>query len=789
MRKKDYVELLSKELYHCRRCKKALELIENGATNQYQDANGFTAMYWFCTKADCLPVVKALLSRFPAEIDTTNRWDKTPLFAAYNTNNRLCWQFLVRQKAKRRDLAQLASIDFDKIYKATIRRKFIELDRFLRKKKITTLTDMENPVQFWLQNHRLLGSDYLDTISKSSPEALKTLDKHLKCSDTLIDGLQNPIVWWIRQEGSLGLEVLEKIRKRKNFDEILQKDVATIVSEGLNDLFVVNGLLELIKFFENEDNAPQENLDSGVIDPDGHLQIIFSELQHLQRPLFVWSTKAAIIGPAGLQLLSKSFDFEDLLKNELSTILEEMSEEHIFGLNLIQRYCSDNDIELKVALPKDILDKWMNVKDEDNFLLEMIIDSADSVEILLRSLFDIICDHEDFEELYPKLDKLGTYLQLKEFEFANPIRWWVLEEGKAGGELLTALIKKDFEEVIVEDFAMMAYFKEFALYDSAKVGVLSLASYALSKNLAQSANKGFAKILPSPLQWWSELPFGDFIGSVRLLKSSEKVSIVMEDMEDYQLEKNPIFTNGNQFLDVLFSDFCGSPITSVLLELSKIEKKYQRQICDYINQSERKFSKCDHSLVFWLLLSDKFCPDVLELFYGGVDQITSVLRELHELKLLDSELTDGLYQLMIAKEDDFKTVFSKIENPLLLWFTHGKSSPEKSMKIFMNTVENPEESICQEIKALRDSYVLNNYSEEITLFVKILMLFPEHSHLAKIIIDNLGNPLIWWYKFSNDEDFVDTISKMDDFVDYFKDFLLENFPEPEKAYLAISSGF
>ena len=111
------------------------------------------------------------------------------------------------------------------------------------------------------------------------------------------------------------------------------------------------------------------------------------------------------------------------------------------------------------------------------------------------------------------------------------------------------------------------------------------------------------------------------------------------------------------------------------------------------------------------------------------------------------------------------------------------------MKIFMNTVRDPEESICQEIKALRDSYVLNNYSEEITLFVKTLMLFPEHSHLAKIIIDNLGNPLIWWYKFSNDEDFVDTISKMDDFVDYFKDFLLENFPEPEKAYLAISSGF
>ena len=47
MRKKDYVELLSKELYHCRRCKKALELIENGATNDYHDANGFTAMYWF----------------------------------------------------------------------------------------------------------------------------------------------------------------------------------------------------------------------------------------------------------------------------------------------------------------------------------------------------------------------------------------------------------------------------------------------------------------------------------------------------------------------------------------------------------------------------------------------------------------------------------------------------------------------------------------------------------------------------------------------------------------------
>jgi hypothetical protein len=44
----------------------------------------------------------ALLSKFPDTIDTTNRWDKTPLFAAYNTNNRLCWQFLVRQRAKRR---------------------------------------------------------------------------------------------------------------------------------------------------------------------------------------------------------------------------------------------------------------------------------------------------------------------------------------------------------------------------------------------------------------------------------------------------------------------------------------------------------------------------------------------------------------------------------------------------------------------------------------------------------------------------------------------------------------
>jgi len=69
------------------------------------------------------------------------------------------------------------------------------------------------------------------------------------------------------------------------------------------------------------------------------------------------------------------------------------------------------------------------------------------------------------------------------------------------------------------------------------------------------------------------------------------------------------------------------------------------------------------------------------------------------------------------------------------------------------------------------------------------MVFPEHSHLAKLIIKSLGNPLIWWYKFSNDDDFVDTISKMDDFVDHFKAFLLENFSAPEKVYFAISSGF
>jgi len=53
--------------------------------------------FWIWNKS-CL----ALLSKFPDSIDTTNRWDKTPLFAAYNTNNRLCWQFLVRQRAKRR---------------------------------------------------------------------------------------------------------------------------------------------------------------------------------------------------------------------------------------------------------------------------------------------------------------------------------------------------------------------------------------------------------------------------------------------------------------------------------------------------------------------------------------------------------------------------------------------------------------------------------------------------------------------------------------------------------------
>ena len=111
------------------------------------------------------------------------------------------------------------------------------------------------------------------------------------------------------------------------------------------------------------------------------------------------------------------------------------------------------------------------------------------------------------------------------------------------------------------------------------------------------------------------------------------------------------------------------------------------------------------------------------------------------------------------------------------------------MEIFLNNVSNPERVICEEIESLRNLHVLNNYSEEITLFVRTLMLFPEHSHLSKSVIESLGNPLIWWYKFSDDDDFVDTISKMDDFVDYFKAFLLENFPSPEKAYLAISSGF
>jgi len=502
----------------------------------------------------------------------------------------------------------------------------------------------------------------LKTTQNLDLEALKTLDKHLKCSDALIDGLESPIAWWIRQEGSLGLDVLEKIRKRKTFDEILQKDIAAIVAEGLNDRFVVNGLLELIRFFEAKEDAPQSNQDSGVIDSDGHLQVILTELQNLQRPLFSWSTKAVIIGPAGLQLLAKSFDFSDLLKNELSFILEEMSEDNIFALNLLQRYCSDNEIELKVTLPKDILEKWMNVKDEENFLLEIIIDSADSVQILLRSLFDIICDHEDFEELYPKLDKLGSYLQLKEFEFANPIRWWVLEEGKAGSELLTAVVKRDFEEVITEDFAMMAYFKEFALYDSAKVGVISLATYALSKDLASSTRKGFMKILPSPLQWWSELPFGDFIGSVRLLKSTETVSSVMEDMEDYQLENNPIFTNAHQFLDVLFTQAKPSPLSAVIIELSKVEKKYQREICEYITQSDGKFMKCTSSLMIWLLLSEKLGSEVLDLIYDGKEQIKSVLETIKEFEDIDEKLIDGFYDLMLMKNDDFRAIFSSLGN-------------------------------------------------------------------------------------------------------------------------------
>ena len=629
----------------------------------------------------------------------------------------------------------------------------------------------------------------LKTTQNLDLEALKTLDKHLKCSDTLIDGLESPIAWWIRQEGSLGVDILEKIRKRKNFDDILQKDIAAIVAEGLNDRFVVNGLLELIRFFEAEENAPQDNQDSGVIDSDGHLQVILAELQNLEQPLFSWSTKAVIIGPAGLQLLAKSFDFSDLLKNELSFILEEMSEDHIFGLNLLQRYCSDNEIELKVTLPKDILEKWMNIQDEDNFLLEMIIDSAESVEILLRSLFDIICDHEDFEELYPKLDKLGSYLQLKEFEFANPIRWWVLEEGKAGSELLTAVVKRDFEEVISEDFAMMAYFKEFALYDSAKVGVISLATYALSKDLAAATRKGFMKILPSPLQWWAELPFGDFIGSVRLLKSSETVSSVMEDMEDYQLEKNPVFTNAHQFLDVLFTQENPSPLSAVILALSKVEKIYQREICEYIKNSEGKFIKCSSCLIIWLLLSEKFESDVLDLIYDGKEQITSILETLKEFESIDENIIDGFYHLMMMKNDDFKAIFSSLKNPLRLWLTYGKLSPKKTVEIFINVVPNPEQVICEEIKALSETDVLNNFPDEIALFIRTLMLFPEHSHLAKLIIESLGNPLIWWYKFSNDDDFVDTISKMDDFVDYFKAFLLENFTEPEKVYTAISSGF
>lgn len=86
-----------------------------------------------------------------------------------NNKEFLLKHFREPNKPFRREIGQLASINFDKIYKATIRRKFIELDRFLRKKKITILCDMENPIQFWLQNHRLLGSDYLDSISKSSP--------------------------------------------------------------------------------------------------------------------------------------------------------------------------------------------------------------------------------------------------------------------------------------------------------------------------------------------------------------------------------------------------------------------------------------------------------------------------------------------------------------------------------------------------------------------------------------------------------------------------------------------
>ena len=78
----------------------ALYLLDQGASNDTVDSQGYTPLYFACQNGHII-IVQKILQLFPPEVDrTTTKTYVTPIYIALKTRNVRIWEYLIKLEAK-----------------------------------------------------------------------------------------------------------------------------------------------------------------------------------------------------------------------------------------------------------------------------------------------------------------------------------------------------------------------------------------------------------------------------------------------------------------------------------------------------------------------------------------------------------------------------------------------------------------------------------------------------------------------------------------------------------------